>query len=407
MRAKKWLYFLALLSLHLPATSAPDGYLIQDAPALKLQEGFTRHRIATILPKGTHIYDVEEVDDSGIGIYEGVSFPYSKVVTIDGLEVLVRDRDIKTDNIAQQILAESDFFLLRPLPLCEYPASCRDMKQQYPKGVMKGVDWELFLPMQVGFFTGEASDEYQPVQLTLSDHISNNKNFLLPLHLHGNFKTESFGYWVKKPYLPHPKYKVVSSLLEGFQSDCGEKTEDINTISKYLNASVGFHTELSAQALTAVLNFIGIKFAVDVSVKGGIKKCHCIVKSKTYGREDQKWVVKHIDVRDYDTNERSYTMILREVHECRANCSQSVLSVDATIIDQVDQVSEINLTREDVIKANIRKDTNDVNGLLTISNAQEYFNVLDYLQTRTKGDIPVSLLNIFIHEVNTGLPQSM
>ena len=92
---------------------------------------------------------------------------------------------------------------------------------------------------------------------------------------------------------------------------------------------------------------------------------------------------------------------------CRVNCSQEVLSVDATIVDRDDKISEISLTRDDLIKDKIRDTTKDVNGILTMSSSSDYFKVLDYLQDRTKGDIPISILNIILSEVNSGRTESM
>lgn len=387
--------------------AALDGYVVQDTPALDVNSIDARYRIASVLPRGTHVYDVEPYGDIPSNIYREAHFAYSTVTTIDGLKFLVRDKDLKRGSVAQDTLEQADFFILRPMPLCEYPTACRDMKQKFPVGVQKGIDWKVFMPMQFGIFSGEATEEYQPVELVLNDKAVYNKNYLLPLYMHGNFNAEEYRYFVKKPYSQHPNFRVTTELPEAFQSDCGEQIKDASSVSYYLNSEVGFGAELSVKALTAVLNFIGIKVSVDIKMNAGQQQKKYTIKSTLYGRENEKWAVKYIDIRNPKTNERAYTVLLREVHACRVNCAQEVLSVDATIVDHTDKISEISLTREDLIKDNIRDTTKDEHGILTMSNSQDYFKVLDYLQDRTKGDIPISILNIILSEVNSGRTEAM
>ena len=164
------------------------------------------------------MYNVEPYGDIASNIYRGAHFSYSQVTTIDGLKFLVRDKDLKLGPVAQQTFAEADFFIVRPMPLCEYPTACRDMKQQFPVGVDKGIDWKVFMPMQFGVFSGDANEEYQPVELTLNDKAVHNKHYLFPLHLHGNFKTEDYRYFLKKPYAQNPTFTVTTELPEPFQA---------------------------------------------------------------------------------------------------------------------------------------------------------------------------------------------
>ena len=81
----------------------------------------------------------------------------------------------------------------------------------------------------VGIFSGEANEEYQPVELVLNDKVVHNEHYLLlylMVILNRRLST-------KKALRTRAKFKVTTEMPEAFQSDCGEQIKDASSVSYY------------------------------------------------------------------------------------------------------------------------------------------------------------------------------
>ena len=401
------------VSIQITANSQ-EAFLKKGTTALNPEDGQT---LFLYIPGYTLLYDLGEVKDIGSQAF-GTREKYQLATTQDGVQVLVRKPDIRTD--VEKINNQYDFLVNRRMPLCELEDICRNIWNDFSSASDEGVKWSALWPRTAGIFLEQEDKGIREVSVSIGGaweegYIPTKKDRL---------RLEDAGF-ISLLNRKYPLFQFTEKNIDELSSPCGseqstrnERTllREIETYAKAsLNTKIGVDESILGaiprQFVSSVLSFLGLEanVSVDAFISGNWKEESTQEKGTNivYGDRNQQWLVKTIDIkRRSDGEDDVYhpfgSAMIRKVLECEAGqptemtFASFLLTLVPESTETVPTPAIINMNTEIISQLELLNRSLD-KGLVSINTQTSHNKLVDFFLRK---NIPKSIANLFIKEIN-------
>ena len=394
--------------------NSQEAFLKKGTTALNPEDGKT---LFLYIPGYTLLYDLGEVKNIGSQAF-GTREQYQLATTQDGVQVLVRTPDIRTD--IEKISDQYHFLVNRRMPLCEHEDICRNIWNDFSDTSDEGVKWSALWPRTAGNFLDQEDGGIRKVSDSIGGaweegYIPTKKDRL---------RLEDAGF-ISLLNRKYPLFRFTEKNIDELSSPCGserstrnEKTlfREIETYAKAsLNTKIGVDESilgaLPKQFVSSVLSFLGLEanISAEAFISGNWREeaTQENESSIIYGDRTQQWLVKTIDIkRRSDGEDDVYhpfgSAMIRKVLECEAGqptemtFASFLLTLVPESTETVPTPAIINLNTEMINNLELSNRSLD-KGLVSINTQTSHNKLVDFF---LRNNIPKSIANQFIKEIN-------
>ena len=352
---------------------------------------------------------------------------YQLATTQDGVRVLIRRPDIRTD---VDSLRGYDFLVNRKMPLCETIQSCSDVWSDFEdRDGEDGNDWSPLWPRVAGSFepssTANGSTHRVSVSVGGIDVLG-----YVPTHRHGTL-IEDAGY-ITRLDREYPLYRFTEYVRPELSSPCGyqqktsKKTTLLSGIGAHASASASLRAgsdsgkPISANLAKTVLSFLGLDalLTVEAVVTGNLEATSSKEGENVvvYGTRGEQWSVRSVTIgrRPFsatetlgDVYEDYGTMMVRTVLRCDAGQATEMtfasflLAPYSAMNGEESEPIVLNLNPDTIERLQLPNDHLD-KGLVSINTQRSHGKLIDFFLSE---GIPKAIANFIIGEINVTKPR--
>ena len=408
--------FTVLIWLAINASAvAQEAFLKKGTIALNPDDERT---LFLYVPGFTLLYELGETSRSIRSRTFGNKEDYQFAITQDGIRVLVRAADIRTDVTT---LKKYDFLVNRRMPLCETSEACRDIWSKFRTIGDEGDEWSALWARTAGKFTTSEESGVRAVHVSIGGAWQNG---YIPNRKRNERRLEESGF-ITLLNRQYPTYSFEEKEDEELSIPCMQQRSQRSSVSllKKVNsyAKAGGSAELSVGGSTGksvltnlrkeILSFLGLNAIVSAGAgveytgeRGNIEET---ADEIVYGNIDEEWKVKSVNInRRSSDSSGAYlpfaNVIIRKVLECRAGQPTEMTFASYFFLMSPEQDGQppyynvITLNTNEINKLNLPNTPLD-GGLVSINTQTSHHNLLDFF---LKYNIPKSVANFFIKEIN-------
>ena len=342
---------------------------------------------------------------------------YRLATTQDGIRVLVREADIRTD---VEVLENYHFLVNRRMPLCDTMDDCNDIWRRFSTVGDDGENWIAMWPRVAGRFEAFSdSDNKELCAVPMGDSLKvfasiggSEENGFIPTKAKNNLRLENSGF-ITLLKCQHPVYFFREKIIEDLTSTCAQERSR-RTIGSLWNGIQNYRRDSTFVEFGVFLSFLGLGARVEKfeEFRQGNNDERITEISINYGKADEEWQVKVVEIdRRSDDNPEGYLpfgkIVVRKVFKCQAGqpTEMTFASFFVDVLPMNEEEEPIDFTirlNEDTITDLKLPNDNLDGGLVSINKQFEHYKLLDFF---LREGVPKSIANFFIKEINVARPR--
>ena len=338
---------------------------------------------------------------------------YRFATTQDGIRVLVREADIRTN---VEVLENYHFLVNRRMPLCDTMDDCNDIWNHFSNVGDDGENWSAMWARVAGKFMAFSESENSelcavpdggPLEVFVSIGGSEDKGFIP--RTRNRLKLEEAGF-ITLLNCQYPTYFFEESRIKELDSPCTQEHSQKKIASLWRGIQNSKRGSLFTE-FGAYLSFLGLGARVEAfrELSRGQNDETIEESSIVYGKLNEEWQVKFVEIfRRLDDNTGEYSSIgktvVRKVFQCEAG-RPTEMKFASFFVDifpkNEERYLEINLNESVIAGLKLKNNKLD-GGLVSINRQDHHYKLLDYF---LKKGVPKSIANLFIKEINVAEPR--